>query len=124
MTKQIVDQLQRVIHLKNRPNRIISLVPSQTEMLCDLGLKDSVVGITKFCVHPRAFKESVTVVGGTKQIHLEKIVSLNPDIIYCFGWSHILPKNILGIHKTWNIDNIIIISIIICFISHICLAHI
>ena len=83
MTKQILDQLQRVIHLKKKPNRIISLVPSQTELLCDLGLKDSIVGITKFCVHPSDLKESVTVVGGTKQIHLEKIVSLNPDIILC-----------------------------------------
>lgn len=83
MPKQIVDQLQRVINLKQRPNRIISLVPSQTELLCYLGLKDSIVGITKYCVHPSDLKKSVSVVGGTKQIHLDRIVSLNPDIILC-----------------------------------------
>ncbi|MFI1743551.1 ABC transporter substrate-binding protein [Thalassobellus sediminis] len=80
---KVQDQLNRTIHLKETPKRIISLVPSQTELLCDLGLKSTLVGVTKFCVHPQDIKTDVTVVGGTKQIDLEKIKSLSPDIILC-----------------------------------------
>ena len=85
MTESITiqDQLNRPINFKETPKRIISLVPSQTELLCDLGLESSLVGITKFCVHPRHLKEHVTIVGGTKQIHFDKIIALNPDIILC-----------------------------------------
>ncbi|WP_346883630.1 helical backbone metal receptor [uncultured Algibacter sp.] len=77
------DQLNRFISLKSTPQRIISLVPSQTELLCDLGLEKFIVGVTKFCVHPHHIKTSVAVVGGTKKIHLEKIKALQPDIILC-----------------------------------------
>lgn len=63
--------------------RIISLVPSQTELLYDLGLEDKIVGITKFCVHPYHFKSTKKIVGGTKKIHLEKIRLLLPDIVVC-----------------------------------------
>ena len=55
------------------PQRIISLVPSQTELLYDLGLEDEVVGITKFCVHPDRWYRSKVRVGGTKNV--------NPEII-------------------------------------------
>lgn len=77
------DQLYRSVVLHDKPKRIVSLVPSQTELLCDLGLKDHLVGVTKFCVHPRSIRDEVTVVGGTKQIHLDKIRLLQPDIILC-----------------------------------------
>ena len=63
--------------------RIVSLVPSQTELLHDLGLEDDIVGITKFCVHPYHYKSVKTIVGGTKQIKIDKIKALNPDIILC-----------------------------------------
>ena len=63
--------------------RIVSLVPSQTELLHDLGLEDQIVGITKFCVHPYHYKSVKTIVGGTKQIKIEKIKALDPDIILC-----------------------------------------
>jgi ABC-type Fe3+-hydroxamate transport system substrate-binding protein len=66
---------------KNSPKRIISLVPSQTELLYTLGMEDYVVGITKFCVHPPEWKHSKTIVGGTKQLHIEKIKALSPDLI-------------------------------------------
>lgn len=56
-------------------------MPSQTELLYDLGLEDSIVGITKFCVHPYHLKSIKTIVGGTKQVKIEKIKALNPDII-------------------------------------------
>ncbi|MFY0714578.1 ABC transporter substrate-binding protein [Seonamhaeicola sp. NFXS20] len=77
------DQINRVISFEKIPKRIVSLVPSQTELLCDLGLEPSIVGVTKFCMHPNYIKTKVTVVGGTKEINLEKIKALKPDIILC-----------------------------------------
>ncbi|MEY8848463.1 ABC transporter substrate-binding protein [Psychroserpens sp. XS_ASV72] len=77
------DQLNRLIKLEKTPKRIVSLVPSQTELICDLGLESSLVGVTKFCVHPLHLRSTKTVVGGTKTIHLHKIRSLKPDIILC-----------------------------------------
>lgn len=77
------DQLNREIQLKKTPTRIVSLVPSQTELLVDLGLEASIVGVTKFCVHPKHLRMSKAVIGGTKQINIEKIRALKPDIILC-----------------------------------------
>src|SRR4051812_21910148 len=76
-----VDQLNRKISLPSIPQRIISLVPSQTELLYDLGLNDEVVGITKFCIHPKEWIRSKQRVGGTKKLDFEKIKELNPDLI-------------------------------------------
>jgi ABC-type Fe3+-hydroxamate transport system substrate-binding protein len=75
------DQLGREIELAEIPKRIVSLVPSQTELLYDLGAGDRVVGITKFCIHPVSWFESKTRVGGTKNIHLDKVKDLQPDLI-------------------------------------------
>ena len=61
--------------------RVISLVPSLTEFLWALGLQEEVVGITKFCVHPNQWWREKTRVGGTKQLHLEVIASLEPTLI-------------------------------------------
>lgn len=77
------DQLNNQVVIKKTPKRIVSLVPSQTELLYDLGLEDAIVGITKFCVHPNTLLKTKTIVGGTKQIHIEKIKQLKPDIILC-----------------------------------------
>ncbi|MDG5492577.1 ABC transporter substrate-binding protein [Psychroserpens sp. SPM9] len=77
------DQLNRTLKFKETPKRIVSLVPSQTELLVDLGLESFIVGITKFCVHPAHLRDKKTVVGGTKQVHYDKIIALNPDIILC-----------------------------------------
>ncbi len=63
------------------PSRIISLVPSQTELLHFLGLENVTVGITKFCVHPAEWRISKTIIGGTKNVHIEKVKSLQPDLI-------------------------------------------
>ena len=82
-TLKIIDQIQREIVLQNTPKRIVSLVPSQTELLFDLGLEAKIVGITKFCVHPYHLKSTKTVVGGTKNIKIDKIKALQPDIILC-----------------------------------------
>jgi len=79
--RTFTDQMGRVISLNYPPQRIISLVPSQTELLFDLGLDKEVIGITKFCIHPKEKFKSKTKVGGTKKINLEKIRSLKPDLI-------------------------------------------
>jgi len=78
---EYTDQLNRTISLSHPPKRIISLVPSQTELLVDMGLGDQIVGVTKFCVHPEGFKETKTIVGGTKNFRFDVIDSLNPDLI-------------------------------------------
>ena len=62
-------------------SRIVSLVPSQTELLSYLGLENEVVGITKFCIHPQKWFKEKTKVGGTKKINFEKIEQLSPDLI-------------------------------------------
>lgn len=79
----IKDQLQRELRFEKVPQRIVSLVPSQTELLVDLGLEDSIVGVTKFCVHPSHIKRTTTKVGGTKKVNFQKIKDLDPDIILC-----------------------------------------
>ena len=63
------------------PRRIISLVPSQTELLFDLGLDEEVVGITRFCVHPREKWNTKPRIGGTKKFHFDKIKKLCPDLL-------------------------------------------
>ncbi|WP_396209880.1 ABC transporter substrate-binding protein [Flavobacterium sp.] len=80
---QITDSLGTQHGFETTPKRIVSLVPSQTELLYDLGLEDQIVGITKFCVHPVYFRTTKTIVGGTKQVKMETIAALQPDIIIC-----------------------------------------
>jgi ABC-type Fe3+-hydroxamate transport system substrate-binding protein len=79
--KIIVDQLNRQIRINYPPKRIISTVPSQTELLYDLGLNEEVIAITKFCIHPEEWFKTKTRIGGTKKLNIEKIKSLNPDLI-------------------------------------------
>lgn len=79
----LTDQLGTNHHFETSPKRIISLVPSQTELLYDLGLEEKIIGITKFCVHPIHFKAIKKQVGGTKNPNYKKIKALNPDIIIC-----------------------------------------
>lgn len=79
----MIDQLGTAHFFKLTPTRIVSLVPSQTELLFDLGLEENIVGITKFCVHPVHFKATKTIVGGTKTVKFDKIKALQPDVIIC-----------------------------------------
>ncbi|KEO74997.1 ABC transporter substrate-binding protein [Anditalea andensis] len=78
---EYIDQLNRTVYLEDTPKRIISLVPSQTELLVDMGLGDQIVGVTKFCVHPKGFKDTKTIVGGTKNFRFDVIDRLAPDLI-------------------------------------------
>ena len=75
------DQTGKTIEVKHSPKRIISLVPSQTELLFDLALNEEVTGITKFCIHPQKWFQSKIKIGGTKQLHRDKIKELQPDLI-------------------------------------------
>jgi len=75
------DQLQRTVDSPSTPKRIISVVPSQTELLFYLGLNEQIVGITKFCIHPADKFKHTKKVGGTKQLDIAKIKSLSPDLI-------------------------------------------
>lgn len=77
----LTDQTGRLVLIPENPKRIISLVPSQSELLFDLGLDKEVVGITKFCVHPEQWYKNKTRVGGTKQVNIEIIQRLQPDLI-------------------------------------------
>ncbi|MCS6980598.1 MAG: helical backbone metal receptor [Flavobacteriales bacterium] len=79
--RTVRDQMGFAIQVPPRPQRIISLVPSLTEYLHDLGLESRIVGITKFCVHPNHFRKTKTIVGGTKNFKPEIIQALQPDLI-------------------------------------------
>ncbi len=83
MERSFTDQIGHTITIETSPKRIISLVPSQTELLAYLGLDDEVAGITKFCIHPEIWFRTKTRVGGTKNVNFEKIEHLNPDLIIC-----------------------------------------
>ena len=75
------DQLNRTLSFSSYPKRIISLVPSQTELLFHLGLDKEVVGVTKFCIYPTDWKTRKTIIGGTKNLKIDLIKELNPDLI-------------------------------------------
>lgn len=75
------DQLNKTVELNNFPKRIISIVPSQSELLWDLGLREELIGITKFCIHPTEMFTTVKRVGGTKKLNIDKIRELSPDLI-------------------------------------------
>lgn len=76
------DQVGRQVTLPDAPlRRIVSLVPSQTELLADLGLQEEVVGITKFCIHPKTWFKSKKRIGGTKDVKIEEVLALQPDLI-------------------------------------------
>ncbi|MGD1839482.1 MAG: ABC transporter substrate-binding protein [Thermonemataceae bacterium] len=79
--RAFVDQMKREVILPQNPQRIISLVPSQTELLFDLGLEDQIVGRTKFCIHPQEKVKDKTIVGGTKHFRFDAIDALEPDLI-------------------------------------------
>jgi ABC-type Fe3+-hydroxamate transport system substrate-binding protein len=80
-TLTFTDQTNQTIQLNSYPKRIVSLVPSQTELLFDLGLDEAVIGITKFCIHPNEWFRHKTRIGGTKNVNIEKVRSLQPDLI-------------------------------------------
>jgi len=81
MQRTFTDQMGREVTINYPPKRIVSIVPSQTELLFDLGLDEEVIGITKFCIHPIEKFATRAKVGGTKKLKIEQIRALNPDLI-------------------------------------------
>ncbi len=79
--RTFVDQMGHTLELAEAPERIVSLVPSQTELLYDLGLGDRVVGVTRYCLHPTKARRAAKVIGGTKRFDFPAIASLKPDLI-------------------------------------------
>jgi ABC-type Fe3+-hydroxamate transport system substrate-binding protein len=81
MKQIVIDQMQREVELVSPLLRIVSLVPSQTELLVYLGLEKHLVGVTKFCVHPKGLKNHVKQIGGTKNVDIQKVIDLKPDLV-------------------------------------------
>ncbi len=81
MNHSVVDMMGRTVVMPRIPQRIISLVPSQTEFLFSLGLADRIVGVTKFCVHPEDARKTAIVIGGTKQLDVDRLLLLKPDLV-------------------------------------------
>jgi ABC-type Fe3+-hydroxamate transport system substrate-binding protein len=81
LKKAWIDMMGRKVEIPQSPQRIISLVPSQTELLYDLGLQNIIVGQTIFCIHPQQYFLNSTKIGGTKKVKFQVIDDLNPDLI-------------------------------------------
>lgn len=81
ITRTVTDQMGRAVEIPQPVRRIVSLVPSQTELLVDLGLKNLLVGITKFCVHPEDLRKTIPQVGGTKAVKADQLLALKPDLV-------------------------------------------
>ena len=77
--RTVHDQMGREVTFPFPPKRIISLVPSQTEFLIDIGAP--VVGRTKFCIHPKDKIQDIPIIGGTKNFRFDQIKALKPDLI-------------------------------------------
>ncbi len=75
------DSLGRSLTLPQRPLRVVSLVPSQTEFLIEAGLGQRLIGITKYCIHPQAVCRQINKVGGTKDADCALILSMKPDLV-------------------------------------------
>lgn len=96
------DQCGRNIEFTSTPRRIVSLVPSQTELLYDLGLRDEVCGITKFCIHPEEWFRKKNRVGGTKDVKTALIDELQPDLIIANKEENV-KEQIDGLSEKWPI---------------------
>jgi ABC-type Fe3+-hydroxamate transport system substrate-binding protein len=77
----VKDQMGNQVEIPYPPQRIVSLVPSQTELLHFLEIDNEVIGITRYCTRPANWQATKTIVGGTKNFDVEKISSLEPDLI-------------------------------------------
>ena len=77
---EVTDQLGRVVKLDKVPERIISLAPSNTEIVYALGLEDKLVGVTEYCDYPEAAKDKPKV-GGFRTVDIERVIEIEPDLI-------------------------------------------
>ena len=77
----VTDALNRTITVERRPRRIVSLVPSVTESLAEMGCADSLVAVTTFCVRPKSVIAPLRKIGGTKNPDVKMITDLRPDLV-------------------------------------------
>lgn len=84
-------------------SRIISLVPSLTELIIDLGLKDKLVGRSRFCIHPKDQVKDIPVIGGTKNPNLKKIRALKPDYIIA-NHEENRKEDVLALQKDFRVN--------------------
>jgi ABC-type Fe3+-hydroxamate transport system substrate-binding protein len=98
--------LNDTAQLPNRPRRIISLVPSVTELLHYLGLNEETVAVTKFCIHPAEWFRSKKNIGGTKNINIRRIKELAPDLIIASKEENVQEQveELAAAHNVWLID--------------------
>jgi ABC-type Fe3+-hydroxamate transport system substrate-binding protein len=108
--RKIVDHTGKFLSIPNRPQRIISLVPSITELLFDLGLNDRVIGITKFCIHPHEWFITKTRAGGTKNVKIETIQRLQPDLIIANKEENV-KEQIEFLEKNWPVFTTVVDSV-------------
>ena len=80
---EVTDARGKTFRWDTPPTRVVSLVPSTTETLFELGVWDKVVGITRYCVHPTSALTEKTIVGGTKQCNINTLIELEPDLVLC-----------------------------------------
>lgn len=76
-----IDASGTTVTLARPPRRIVSLIPSTTELLCALGLADAIVGVSAYCIEPRDVVKSKARVGGEKNPDLAAIRALQPDLV-------------------------------------------
>jgi len=81
ISRLVQDQMGEEVRIPVNPMRIVSMVPSQTEWLFDIGLAARIIGKTRFCIHPDNGLEHAAVIGGTKKLNLQRIRALQPDLI-------------------------------------------
>ncbi len=79
--RTFTDQMGEKVTISYPPQRIISIVPSQTELLFYFDLEPNIIGITKFCIHPHQHFKAKQKIGGTKNLNIPLIRELNPDLI-------------------------------------------
>ncbi len=106
------DQMGCDVKLPIRPQAIVSLVPSQTELLFDLGLEKQIKGVTKFCIHPHDKVIELPKIGGTKNFNFDAIDAINPDLIignkeenYQEGIEHLKEKYPVWMSDIYSIEN-------------------
>jgi len=81
MAPQFVDDANQRWTFAEPPRRIVSLVPSLTELVCSLGLADRLVGVTRYCTEPATVVATLPHLGGTKNPQLDRIIDLRPDLV-------------------------------------------
>ena len=78
---KITDHLNRTVTLSSVPKRVVSLVPSVTETIADMGFASCLVAVTRFCKYPSDVVTTLPKIGGPKKVDIQKIVDLKPDLV-------------------------------------------